>query len=206
MLIACVGNLSVAGTVRASGGSGIGGGSAGSGGGIRLVSESLTGNGTIQALGGQGGFNNGGVGRIRIEKVTNTNIFSGVIVPTGPSVVELPPGATPQIWLPTNGPSVRIVSISGNPAPADPRAGFGAIGADVVLPRVTNTTVVVETTNVEDASVITVRATPRSNGNFTESTNAVRQIVSEDPLVIRWTANVPVSDGYSAIQVKVVRP
>jgi hypothetical protein len=59
---------------------------------------------------------------------------------------------------------------------------------------------------VEQASVVTVRDTPRSNGNFSQATAAVTQLVSEDPLVLRWTANVPVKDGYSALQVKVVRP
>jgi hypothetical protein len=108
--------------------------------------------------------------------------------------------------VPTAGPTVKVVSIGGNAAPADPLAGFGAVGADVVLPRVANTTVVVETTNVEEASVVTVRATPRSNGNFTQADASVTTVVSEDPLVLRWTANVPVQDGYSAIQVKVVRP
>jgi pantoate kinase len=98
------------------------------------------------------------------------------------------------------------VSIGGTDASADPRAEFGSIGADVVLPRVANTTVVVETTNVEEASVVTVRATPRSNGNFSQATATVTEVVSADPLVVRWTANVPVNDGYSAIQVKVVRP
>jgi hypothetical protein len=122
------------------------------------------------------------------------------------SVVVLPSGTAPLIWMPANGPTVRIVSIGGNSAPADPRAGFGAIGADVVLPRVSSTTVVLETANVEQASVVTVRATPRSNGNFSEAPASVTEVISQDPLVARWTANVPVQDGYSAIQVKVVRP
>ena len=211
ILIASGGNLAISGTIRANGGiafdasaSHSGGGT---GGGIRLVSESLTGNGTVQCLGGNGGNSNydlsGGLGRIRIERGTNTGTLQ---ITPDPSIVVLPGGATPQIWLPTNGPTVRIVSIGGTPAPADPRAGFGAIGADTVLPRVTNTTVVVETTNVEQASVVTVRATPRSDGNFTEATAAVTQVVSQDPLVVRWTANVAVKDGYAAIQVKVVRP
>ena len=186
----------------------------GSGGGIRLIAEEVNGSGVIEAIGGQSspyGGMAGGLGRIRIERQTNS--FSGTIAPTGPSVVELPAGATPVIWLPTNGPTVKIVSIGGNPAPTDPRAEFGAIGADLVLPQITNVTVVVETTYVEwttnvtlRASVITVRATPRSDGNYTEATAALTTVVSEDPPVARWTANVPVRDGYAAIQVKVVRP
>ncbi|MEI7940383.1 MAG: hypothetical protein WCK27_27190 [Verrucomicrobiota bacterium] len=133
------------------------------------------------------------------------NTFTPEPIPA-PSVVVLSAGATPVIWLPSNGPTVRIVSIEGKSAPADPRAEFGAIGADIVLPQVANVTVVVETTVAEDASTVTVRATPRSNGNFSERVASLTQVVSEDPKVIRWTANVPVSDGYAAIQVKVVRP
>ena len=207
MLIAAAGTLSISGGIHANGGgvtnnSQFAGG--GSGGGIRLVAENLSGSGILQATGGSGSSNPGGLGRIRLERTTNS--FAGTLVPTGPSVVELAPGATPTIWLPTNGPTVRIVSIEGKSAPADPRAEFGAIGADIVLPQVTNVTVVVETTVAEDASTVTVRATPRSNGDFSERVASLTQVVSEDPKVIRWTANVPVSDGYAAIQVKVVRP
>ena len=212
ILIACASNLTVSGAVRANGGTGASGSGtwccetyyagSGSGGGVRLVAETLSGSGAVETIDG-GGSQRGGLGRIRIERVTNVNNLQ---ITPDPSVVTLPSEATPQIWLPTNGPTVKIVSIGGNPAPADPQAGFGAIGADTVLPRVSSTTVVVETTNVEQASVVTVRATPRSNGNFSEATATVTQVVSEDPLVIRWTANVPVNDGYAAIQVKVVRP
>ncbi len=213
ILVACGGTLSVTGAIQANGAAGVqtyggfgGSGPAwsggGSGGGIRLVAESLVGGGLLQALGG-GGNDFGGLGRIRIERGTNTSTLT--IVPD-PSVVNLTSGANPQIWLPTNGPTIKVLSIGGNVSPADPRAEFGAIGADIVLPQVTNTTVVVETTNVEQASVVTVRATPRSNGNYSEATATVTAVISEDPLVLRWTANVPVQNGYAAIQAKVVRP
>lgn len=199
ILVACTGTITISGEIRANGGSGTGGGS---GGAIRLVADALSGSGVVQAKGGIGD-QTGGLGRIRIERVVNT--FTPEPIPA-PSVVVLSAGATPVIWLPSNGPTVRIVSIEGKSAPADPRAEFGAIGADIVLPQVANVTVVVETTVAEDASTVTVRATPRSNGNFSERVASLTQVVSEDPKVIRWTANVPVSDGYAAIQVKVVRP
>ncbi len=209
ILIAASQNLSISGSIHANGGANNGGGGyyqnaggAGSGGGIRLVADTLVGNGVVESLAGAGA-SPGSLGRIRVERAANT---SSLQLTPDPSVVTLPPGATPLIWVPVDGPTVRVVSVGGNTASADPRAGFGAIGADVVLPRVSSTTVVVETTNVEQASVVTVRATPRSNGNFTQADASVTTVVSEDPLVLRWTANVPVQDGYSAIQVKVVRP
>jgi len=218
LLIAVANGLSINGEIRANGGWGAAGvgnwiSGGGSGGAIRLVADTFSGTGIVQCL--AGGADNpivaGGLGRIRIERVTNT--FMPLPIPQ-PSVVELSPGATPVIWLPTEGPTVKIVSISGVPAPADPRAEFGSVGADVVVPRVTSVTVIVETSYVEwptgtnqPASIITVRATPRSDGNFTVATaTPIMPPISEDPPVIRWTANVPVQDGYSAIQVKVVRP
>ena len=211
ILIAAGSTINISGQLLAIGGLGITTGDStagmsagsGSGGAIRLIARDLVGNGRASALGGARG-NFGGIGRIRVERVTAPE---GPQVTPDPSVVVLTDGATPQIWMPDNGPSVRIISIGGNTPPADPRAGFGVTGPDTVLPRVNSTTVVVETTNVEQAAVVTVRATPRASGNFNEATaSPTLPPISEDPLVIRWTANVPVNEGYSAIQVKVVRP
>lgn len=211
ILIACAGTISVnsGGVISADGGIGpagtgglpngntIGGGS---GGAIRLVSEAITGNGTIRAMGNS----LGGLGRIRIERCTNS--FTGTFAPTGPSVVELGDGTRPLIWVPEDGPAIKILSIGGNLAPLDPRAEFGAFGADTVLPRLTNTTVVVVTTNAEAASTILVRVTPRSNGNYSEVSTTNSVVLSQDPLVLRWTVNVPVQDGYAAIVARLLRP
>ena len=60
------------------------------------------------------------------------------------------------------------------------------MGAGIVLAQVTNATVVVETTNAEPASVVLLCASPRANGRYTAT---VTQVVSEAPLVIRWTGN-----------------
>ena len=192
---------------RANGGSGIYGtanqySGGGSGGGIRLVATTLAGNGTIQAVGG-GGWGAGGLGRIRIERVSTSGTAQ---INPGASVVTLLDGSSPLIWLPDTGPTARIVSIGSVDAPADPRASFGAFGPDVAVPQATNTTVVVETTNAEVESQVRVRVTPRASANYTETvaTNAV--VINANPLVVRWTATVPVMSGYSAVQVKVVRP
>lgn len=202
LLVACGERFEMGGWLRAKGGRGNEYGGGGSGGGIRVVTHTLAGGGSIEATGGPSN-GSGGLGRIRIERVTNSGNLQ---VTPDPDVVILTDGATPQIWLPDNGPTVKIVSIGGQAAPVDPRAAFGAVGADVTLPQVATTAVVVETTNVEQASVVKIRTTPRANGNYTETAAAVDQVVSSDPLVIRWIANVSVTNGYSAIQVKVVRP
>ena len=202
VLIAAAGVLANEGNIWANGGSGNLGSGSGSGGGIRLIGERIQGAGNIYAIGGSDVYG-GGLGRISVERVTASQDLR---FNPGPNVVQLTNGATPQIWLPEGGPAVRIVSIGGQPAPVDPSAEFGAVGADTVLPMTGNVAVVVETTAVETNSVLTVRGTPRANGNYTETNAVVSLVVSNSPLVLRWTANLPVLSGYSAFQVKVVRP
>ena len=163
ILIACSGTMSIKGAIRANGGDGTTYTGSGSGGGIRLVASSLTDNGIVEAIAGVGASYSGGLGRIRIERVVNINDNDWQVTP-GASVVTLQSGSTPLIWLPSDGPTVRIVSIGTVDAPADPRASFGTYGPDVTLPQVSTTPVVVETTNAEDVSIVTVRVSPRANG------------------------------------------
>ncbi|GAA5481054.1 hypothetical protein [Haloferula sargassicola] len=209
ILIACTGTLTVNGTLRANGGDGIpyyfsdrtGGGS---GGGIRLVCSDFGGTGTVNALGGLGGQSEAATyGRIRLERITDTS--AGVLSPD-PSVVPLSESDTALVWPPPTAPEVRIVSIGGEAAPADPRASFGAAGADVSLAETSSTPIVIETTHVEQASTVEVRVTPRADGDAIIVPAAVDSVISTDPLVVQWTATLPVNTGYSAVQVKVIRP
>lgn len=206
LLVASTGTVLLAGEIRANGGAGkVYGGEetgGGSGGGIRVVCDTLQGTGKVTAAGG-GGWQVGGLGRIRLERVNNSN--SLIVVPD-PSVIPLTVGDTALIWPPADAPQVKIISIGAQPVPADPRPSFGAAGPDVALPQTSSTQVIVETTNVEQASLVKVRGTPRSNGTFTEVTATVSSVESTVPLVVRWTATLPVSTGAAAVQVKVVRP
>jgi hypothetical protein len=206
LLIASTGTVTVNGQISANGGDGAkyywddrtGGGS---GGGIRVVCSELVGTGDLDALAGIGGKNaTAGLGRIRIERVLNNNTLQ---VTPSPSVVPLADGDTALIWPPASAPTVKILSIGGVTAPDDPRASFGTQGADVALPEITTIQVVIETVGVELASQVQVRLTPRSNGDAS-FVNAVAGTPVGD--VIQWTADIPVGNGYSAIQVKVVRP
>ncbi|ETR72319.1 MAG: hypothetical protein OMM_01810 [Candidatus Magnetoglobus multicellularis str. Araruama] len=205
ILIACKNTLSVNGVLRSNGGNGYNDGpGGGSGGGIRLIADILAGTGTVNALGGDGYKTyDGGLGRISIERVVNDNTL--VIVPeTDP--IHLSSETTATLWPPDNAPKVKILSIGGKTPPDDPRASFGTYGADVALPEVSTTQVVVETTNVEQASQVIVRVTPRFNANYITANATVDNVVSTDPLVIHWIADLSVNVGYSAVQVKVVRP
>lgn len=214
ILIAAVGTVSIAGSLSANGGAGFfyfgddgnnaGGGAGGS---IRIVTSNVEGTGSIVAVGGENGggprFASGYIGRVRVERVSTQGAVS--VIPD-PSAIILSDGATALLWPPIGAPEVRVLSIGAISAPADPRAGFGTIGADVALPITASTQVLIETKNVEQASQVKVRGTPRSNGNFTEVVATVDSIVSTDPLVIRWKADLPVNVGYSAVQAHVIRP
>jgi hypothetical protein len=203
-------------SITAIGGNGIidrtGGGS---GGGVRLVCGELIGEGNLSAAGGLGGSKNvvsvGASGRIRLERVVSTAVLS---INPAPSTIDLTDGAVPVIWPPENSPEARIVSVNDIAPASDPKAAFGAFSPDVALPLVSGVSVIVETTNVEKASSVIVRATPR-NGmtvgtstvlNATEVNAKIKEVVSETPLKLRWEATVPTLPGYSAIQARIVRP
>ncbi len=211
ILIAAQGTITVGGIVKANGGDGknptdgVGSG-CGSGGGIRLVCAKLQGNGQIIALPGDpvgGVAASGGLGRIRIERFNNSNQLR--VVPD-PSVVDLTDGSAALLWPPVGAPSVRVVSVGGTNAPVDPRAGFATVGADVTLPLVSSTQVVVETENVEKASQVIVRCTPKFSASYFTTNASLQATISTDPLVLRWAASVPVGSGYSAVQAQVIRP
>lgn len=161
------------------------------------------GGGVLDTRGGEY-WNSGSPGRIRLERVSTDGVMT--FNPQTPSVVPLQAGAVAQVWMPTNGPSVRIVSIGGVAAPADPRASFGGAGADVSLPQTATVPVVLETTNVEDASKVKVRIMPRANAQLVEKEATLQQVVSTSPRVIRWVVDLPTSGGYAAIQARVIRP
>ena len=211
ILIVCTGTLEINGTVRANGGnpynqayttSNDSGG--GSGGGIRLVADTFTGNGVVEAKAGSGSDYPGALGRVRMERVVNNNTWTAIA--PSPSVVGLTAGDTALLWPTAMAPTVKIVSIGAETAPLDPLASFGTSGADVAIAQTNTTEVIVETMYVEEASVVKVRLTPRANASYTEVVASLSSIVNADPLTIRWAADIPVNSGYSAVQVHVVRP
>lgn len=211
ILIASQGSISVEGKLSANGGFGDGshhgGGDSSSGGGsggaIRLVCDRLEGNGLTAAVCNvmpNLGHIPGSVGRIRVERVENRG---AVQFSPDPSTVTLVPGHVALLWPREADPSVRILSIGERSVSSDPRAGFGAFGPDVALALTNRTFVSVETLNVETNSQVIVRLTPRADGNYVE-VNA--GLVGSDAGALRWLAELPVKPGYSAVQVRVVRP
>lgn len=159
ILIACGGTLAInSGGIYCNGGTGNYDDQAGgSGGSIRLISQTLTCAGTLSAQGGYGQANTGGQGRIRIEAVDRT--LTGSVLPT-PSLAT--PPETPQIWPDSTTPQLQISAVAGIGVPADPRANL--YQPDVELSGGGDKVVTVLATNVpvDGTWVVQVRMTPRN--------------------------------------------
>ena len=134
-----------------------GGGGGGSGGSIRLISNTLTGNGTLSAVGGNFGYGwlqsggVGSVGRIRFEAET----VQRTAATTPPLTLSYPNAVEPP-----NMPSLKISAIGGVSVPSVPKGSFGA--PDVILPFNTKNpvTVTVSATNIPLGQTVTVSSTP----------------------------------------------
>lgn len=207
-LIACEGIVEIVGSISANGGSGNSGSlspnsGAGSGGGIRLVCSTLAGNGVLSAVGGV--ITPGGLGRIRLERELNSNTLS--VTPSASSQF-LAAGATAVIWPPDTAPRARLVTLGADVAPADPRSAFGGSqGPDLIVGGVPTSQAVIETTNLPQVgSQVQVRITPQHGAEYSVVNAVFQSQISADPLVLRWAANVPITNGYSAIQVRIVAP
>ncbi len=189
ILIACGGTLSINGELFANGGWSNAGGF-GSGGAIRLIATTFSGSGTITAESGTGAT---GLGRIRIEAVTNNFIGSvvGVATYAAPSVIVPPAGQAPSLSIT----SVAGLGVPGNPSPT----GFPP---DVVVPAAQQNpiNIVVNCHNVPLNSQITVEVKPNSGAIVSASgTNNTGTVASSTAVV---TLDMPPGEG--TIQAKAV--
>ncbi|MGJ8726418.1 MAG: hypothetical protein ACSHYB_17860 [Roseibacillus sp.] len=209
ILVACKNCISLSGIIRANGGPGFGSGDretgGGSGGGVRVVCNEFNGDGAIQTAGGGEGWSTGGLGRIRIERVLvdNTLNFS----PTPSSAVLLDDDEA-LVWLPNIAPSAELISLEGVMAPSDPRAGVDgeSFGPDFIAGNSPTAEAVIETTNLPQDGTVQIRVNRRTNGDYQTVQATFHSQISADPLVLRWVADVPITDGYSAIQVRIATP
>jgi len=147
IVIASSTSIVITGEIRAYGGSGYtsvggcGGGGGGSGGAIKLVAGTISGNGAVKATGGYHAdrAGNGGLGRIRIEADSNYRTAA-----TDPPYTF---GAPTSIFL-SDMPTLSIDTIAGTATPANPTGNYNQ--PDMMLPNTTTNpvTVAVSATNV----------------------------------------------------------
>jgi len=164
----------------------------GSGGGIRVVAETIRGDGRFNATWtGDASFTQS-FGRIRIEAVNN---FSSYQLQGSTSIVPLV--GTPQIWPSDTSPQAKILSIGGLNAPSDPRAQDGDTNADMTLNTDQPVIVRVQCTNVPVANwkVQLKLVVPEGDAVLKECT-----LVEGNDVVSFWEASFTLPPGVSVIQ------
>lgn len=125
------------------GGGGTNHGGGGSGGAIRLIAPVISGTGALRAVGGAATgslTNDGSGGRIRVEAIDAADLS----VSSSPSYVyssAMRPPLSPLVQ-----PSLRIVSVNGVAAPADPAGGI--MTTDVQFSSLDGVDIVVEAANI----------------------------------------------------------
>src|SRR6266702_3336633 len=151
--------ITVTGSILANGGSSVNGsgGGGGSGGGIKLISDTISGNGTIIAAGGTGNGGGyiagyGGVGRIRIEANTNNRTSA-----PDPAYTH----GLPTTVFPTNPHTLKITSIGGTNVPASPTGAYNQ--PDITLASNTTNPVVVNVsaTYIPLPNTVTITVIPQ---------------------------------------------
>jgi len=157
ILIAATGSITLEGSITAKG-VGSGGFSdkvPGSGGAVRLVSEKLSGSGTIDVR----GTNVSGKGRIRLEAKTDISFFDVYFSTAGPRVSKAVADDRPVTVQPDTFPSCTILSVDSAQAPTDPLASLTT--PDIQVPTSTNVTVEIEVRNAEPTtSTVELRICP----------------------------------------------
>ena len=165
-------------TIQANGGNGgrhinagscflAGGG--GGGGSVRIVAREFTGAGTINVSPGSRGTGNqpAAGGHVRIE--TNMNTFTGSI--TGAAAGSFL--AFPTAAVPSNQPLLRITSVGGIAAPANPSASLST--PDITFPSdiVAPVTVAVSANNVPAGTPVNIRVVPATGQPTTATTGGL---------------------------------
>lgn len=193
LLIAATGNVvfGSSAAIKAVGGNGNYGGS---GGAIRIISDSYytPSYNSCYAPGGAGAGN----GRIRIESNTVT------IQPTTPAASVVPPAAIPVIFPPSQ-PKLTVATIDGQAVNADPQGAFLPNNPTLVnIAKTTATRVTINAVNVPATWTVTVRSTPK-NGDEVIAT--ATKVSGTDASSV-WQADIVLPLGYNALQVRAVKP
>lgn len=160
-------------------------GGGGSGGGIKLVANTISGNGAIVARGGTsndyGGM--GGAGRIRLEAAINNR-----------TALTDPPYSfgAPSSIFPANPPSLTLAMIGGVQPPATPTGNYNQ--PDITLPSTTvnPVAVTVAATNIPDGTTVAVLSIPQYGAATSVNTTLSGGTAS---------ANINLSSTYSNIVV-----
>jgi hypothetical protein len=159
VLIASAGDITLdsTGLIEANGGGAPNHAGAGSGGAIRLIANTISGDGALDAFKGYGG-ENGGWGRIRVEAIT-----FGLTDPGSPTWESGTPG---PVFPPADAPTLRVTSVDydvdgvpeSHAVPPDPDAGI--MTSDVSISTLEAVTIHIEAINVPAETTVDVIVVP----------------------------------------------
>ena len=200
IFLGVTGTLTLDGTIQCNGGSrpatfGSDPGQ-GSGGSVRVVADTVLGSGSLEARDGLGNSSSGSAGRIRLEAVTASTTLKSF-----PETVAVPPASPPLIFPPANAPTVRIVSIDGIPAPADPRAPLNA-NADLAIQNNEPVVITVETTNFPIEGVVQLRVAQKFGNAVWLDCEFVSGTINQ----ATWNVTRALTDGFSTLQARATAP
>lgn len=191
-------SITVNGAVSANGGDGgfltgssgspTGGG--GSGGGIHLIASTISGAGTLTATGGrrEGANPSASVGRIRLDAFTHS--FTGV---SNPPASKAGPY---QVPLPTNVPSLRVVTVNSTSVPPTPMGLSNT--ADITINTASPIPVALEARNIPIGTIIKVNVFSDAGGD---------SVVNSAPLagtlaLSTATATIPPQPGFTRLSIR----
>jgi hypothetical protein len=166
---------------------------AGAGGAVRLIAEQVIGNGTLIAT-----DNLMEAGRIRIE----TPLMSPSLV-INPNTVAVPPASPPQIWPGATAPTVKVLSIDGVAAPADPTARLDT-ASDVAIAKNNGVDVIIQTTNFPTSGVVQVRDVKKYG--VATWTNCTLHGTGNTFAQSNWKATITFTGGFTTLQARATVP
>jgi hypothetical protein len=193
ILIVAAGNVIINGRMSAQGGPGFQfGPNGGSSGCIRVVANTVSGNGYLDTSTVYGGA----TGRTRIEcnsLAPTLNIF--------PNASAVPPGQTPIIWPSDSAPTVRVMSVDGHASPADPAAAVAG-SADVPIQNNGPVDILLETRNLPTNGVVSLRLNPKySAASWLNAT-----YLSGDITTASWKVTTTPPVGFFTVQARATAP
>ncbi len=198
ILIASSTTITINGVIFARGGASpsvTAAGGSGAGGAIRLIANAVVGTGSLNVSGGSRGCGtscagDGARGYVRLEAY-DTNNFTGTSVPGNFISFALPHPITPP-----NAPQLRIASVGGVSAPANPLGSLQGV-PDIVVPssQANPVNVALEGTNLPVGTVVQVILTPATGPRTTVQSGGLAGTDSASTA----SANVTLPGGMSVV-------
>lgn len=194
ILIAAGNNILINGRILCNGGKGdISVNWGGSGGAIKLIADSVSGSGLLEAKHPNRADS---VGRIRIE----ANALD-VALQSTPETIAVPPANPPVLWPAENAPKARILSVDAVAAPEDPRSPLIA-AADLAIQNNSPVNILIETRDFPIEGVVHLHVIPK----FSDRTRLTATRVSGDINQAIWRVTTTLPQGFVTLQARATQP